>query len=249
MVALTGQPSVPPLRLPPAYSLVTLRESKDAFKHACRIAAEAGAGTLVWVRRFDLVEFAVVLEPAEALAPARRGFFAGMVALADALASHSPPERAVTFGWPDTLRFNGARLGGARLGWPKACAEEEVPHWLVFSAMLLSAKVDTGDPGLTPAVTWLEEEGFEPSHGPAIIESFARHLMLAFASWADLGFEAVSERYLTRLSLVPGDTSRAIDTNGDLLISRAEQLERVPLLPALIRSDWLDPGTSMPRLA
>ena len=45
------------------YGEVALRELGDAFAHGCDIAAEAGAGTLVWVRRYDLVEFAVVLEP------------------------------------------------------------------------------------------------------------------------------------------------------------------------------------------
>ena len=49
--------------LPPPYRLVTLREAGDAFEHACAMAPEAGAGTLVWVRRFDVAEFAVVLEP------------------------------------------------------------------------------------------------------------------------------------------------------------------------------------------
>ena len=53
----------------------------DAFAHATTIAAEAGAGTLVHVGRFDLVEFAVVLEPEEPLRTARRAFYAGMVAL------------------------------------------------------------------------------------------------------------------------------------------------------------------------
>ena len=55
------------LDLPPGYTLVALRELGDAFAHGCEIAAEAGAGTLVWVRRYDLVEFAVVLEPDEPL--------------------------------------------------------------------------------------------------------------------------------------------------------------------------------------
>ena len=55
-----------------------LREFRDAGKiffkreEVKRIAAKEGAGTLVWVGRFDLVEFAVVLEPDEPLATARR---------------------------------------------------------------------------------------------------------------------------------------------------------------------------------
>src|SRR5499425_2443274 len=64
--------SKPALDLPPPYRLVTLREVGDAFAHARQVAAEEGAGTLVYVGRFDLAEFAVVLEPEEPLKTARR---------------------------------------------------------------------------------------------------------------------------------------------------------------------------------
>src|SRR5260370_9086988 len=84
------------LDLPPGYNLVGLREVGDAFAHGCDIAAEAGAGTLVWVRRYDLVEFAVVLEPDEALRSARRAFFAGMNAVGDPIAPLGPPAAEVS---------------------------------------------------------------------------------------------------------------------------------------------------------
>src|ERR1044071_10449382 len=115
------------LDLPPGYTLVALRELGDAFAHARAIAAEAGAGTLVWVRRYDLVEFAVVLEPDEPLRSARRAFFAGMNALADAIAAHCPPAREITFDWPDGVRFDAGLLGGGRLAWPGGGGEEEGP--------------------------------------------------------------------------------------------------------------------------
>ena len=72
------------LDLPPGFDLITLRESGDAFAHAKSIAGEKGAGTVVHVGRFDLAEFAVVLEPDEPLRTARRALYAGCVALADA---------------------------------------------------------------------------------------------------------------------------------------------------------------------
>jgi hypothetical protein len=81
----------PELDLPPPFRLVTLREVGDAFAHAANVAADEGAGTLVFVGRFDLAEFAVVLEPDEPLRTARRAFYAGLTALADALAVHAPP--------------------------------------------------------------------------------------------------------------------------------------------------------------
>src|SRR5207247_2100977 len=79
------------LDLPPPYRLVVLREAGDAFCHASAHAAELGAGTLIFVGRFDVAEFAVVLEPEEPLAAARCVFYAGMVALGDALAACAPP--------------------------------------------------------------------------------------------------------------------------------------------------------------
>src|SRR3954453_15379011 len=91
------------LDLPPPFRLITLREVGDAFAHAASVAPEAGAGTLVYVGRFDLAEFAVVLEPEEPLEIARRAFYAGLVALADALAAHAPPEMPISVDWPDTV--------------------------------------------------------------------------------------------------------------------------------------------------
>src|SRR5215831_680468 len=112
-------PFAPALDLPPPYRLVTLREVGDAFAHARATAADEGAGTLVWVGRFDLVEFAVVLEPEEPLRAARRAFYAGMAALADALAVHAPPEKPIGFDWPDAVQVDVGLVGGGRLAWPQ----------------------------------------------------------------------------------------------------------------------------------
>src|SRR4029453_15977201 len=105
--------------------LVTLREVGDAFAHATRVAAEEGAGTLVYVGRFDLAELPVGLEPEGPLKPARRPLYAGLTALADALAVHAPPERPITFDWPDGVRVNGGLVGGARLAWPGGAGENQ----------------------------------------------------------------------------------------------------------------------------
>src|SRR5687768_3877371 len=102
------------INLPPPFRLVTLREVGDAFAHARAIAAPDTAGTLVFVGRFDLAEFALVLEPEEPLRTARRAHYAGMVALADALAAHAPPEKPIAFDWPDTIRVDGGIVGGGR---------------------------------------------------------------------------------------------------------------------------------------
>ena len=120
------------LDLPPPFRAVALREVGDAFAHASVLAADSGAGTLVHVGRFDLAEFAVVLEPEEPLRTARRAFYAGLAALADALAAHAPPEKPINFAWPDAIRIDGGLVGGARLAWPAGADEDAPPPWLVF---------------------------------------------------------------------------------------------------------------------
>src|SRR3954469_10063215 len=206
------------LDLPPGYTLVALRELGDAFAHACEIAAESGAGTLVWVRRYDLVEFAVVLEPDEPLRSARRALFAGMNAMADAIAAHCPPERDVCFDWPDAIRFDAGLLGGARLGWPSDCAEDDVPAWLVFGVILRAADMAHVEEVQAALGVSLLSEGFEMIDTDAIIESFARHLMTAFDRWNERGFEAIARDYLARLPPRKAGEIRAIDANGDLLV-------------------------------
>src|SRR3984957_8035236 len=138
------------LDLPPPFRLVTLREVGDAFAHAIAIAAEHGAGTLVHVGRFDLAEFAVVLEPEEPLRTARRAIYTGICALGDALAASAPPEKALSFDWPDAIRIDGGLVGGARLAWPAAAQEDETPAWLVFGAMIRLVARGADGPGLRP---------------------------------------------------------------------------------------------------
>jgi Biotin/lipoate A/B protein ligase family len=238
------------LDLPPGYTLVALRELGDAFRHGCQIAAEAGAGTLVWVRRYDLVEFAVVLEPCEPLKSARRAFFAGMNALADAIAAHCPPEREISFDWPDSIRFDMGLLGGGRLGWPADCGEDDVPAWLVFGAMLRAADMMHVDAVEAASGVSLLSEGFEMVDTDAIIESFTRHLMTAFDRWNERGFEAIARDYLERLPRRKAGERRGIDINGDLLARLAAGSgapERSSLVDALARASWYDSLARSPK--
>jgi biotin-(acetyl-CoA carboxylase) ligase len=239
------------LDLPPGYTLVALREYGDAFAHGCDIAEEVGAGTLVWVRRYDLVEFAVVLEPDEPLVSARRALFAGMNAVADAIAAYCPPEREVSFDWPDAVRFDGGLLGGGRLGWPTDCAEADVPTWLVFGVILRAADMAHVEEVQAAAGVSLLCEGFEMIDTDAIIGSFARHLMTAFDRWNERGFEAIARDYLERLPRSKAGERRRIDLNGDLLVSPPSgngPPDRTNLVDALAGVAWYDPQARGPKL-
>lgn len=238
----------PELTLPPPYSAVRLRELGDAFAHAIAIASERGAGTLVYVGRFDLAEFALVLEPEEPLAQVRRVFYAGMAALADALAATAPPETAINIEWPDAIYINWGLVGGGRLAWPKKTHEDEVPSWLVFGGMIRTASMAGNDPGATPDITALDAEGFMEVTSSDVVESFARNFMHATDAWQESGFGAVTRSYFERFSRQSG-VRRDIDDNGDLLIrhSATGQVERKALLPRLQEPSWFDPVNKAPR--
>jgi biotin-(acetyl-CoA carboxylase) ligase len=238
----------PELSLPPPFTAVRLREVGDAFDHATEIAPEQGAGTLVYVGRFDLAEFAVVVEPDEPLVQARRVFYAGMVALTDALSSYALPETSVTVAWPDSISVNLGLVGGGRLGWPQGISEDETPPWLVFGAMIRTVSMTGAEPGLNPLVTALEEEGFTEGLSNNVIESFARHFMLAVDSWEESGFGVVAQKYLARLPIEKG-LRRDLDGNGDLLLRRTgnAEVERNFLIGRLAAPAWRDPVTKGPR--
>jgi hypothetical protein len=246
-----GQPKTrpaPTLDLPPPFSLVTLREIGDAFAHAQAIAPEAGAGTLVHVGRFDLSEFAVVLEPDEPLASARRAFHVCMVALYDALLAHAPPERPIDIRWPDAILVDGGLVGGGRLAWPAGTAESSVPDWLVFGACIRLVALNREEVGLRPLATALEQEGFDDAGSGRLVESFARHLMRALDSWRAGELAAVTRQYVDRLQLEKGAIP-SLAREGDLLVrwrGKAEP-DRHALADALATPSWLDPATGGPR--
>ena len=241
-------PFAPELDLPPPFTLVTLREVGDAFAHAIEIAPEQGAGTLVYVGRFDLAEFAVVLEPDEPLRTARRALYLGMTALIDALLAHSPPEKPVDIDWPDAIRVDGGLVGGGRLAWPQGASEDEPPEWMVFGAMIRTVSMGEGEPGLNPLAAALEDEGFSDFTAATLVESFARHLMVHTDAWQEQGFGAIAREYLQRLPRDKG-VRRDIDESGDLLVRRMGKTEvtRKKLTPLLAAPSWLDPKTRGPR--
>jgi biotin-(acetyl-CoA carboxylase) ligase len=221
---------------------VRLREFGDAFAHAAALAPQCGAGTLVYVGRFDVAEFAVVLEPADPLGRARRVFYAAMGALAEAIAAAAPPETAIHVKWPDALFVNWGLVGGGRLAWPNNTNEADVPAWLVFGATIRTAWTKRIDPGRTPELTALDEEGFAEISAQHIIESFARNLMHGLDVWHESGFATAVRPYLERLARDSGQSCE-IDDNGDLVLRSGAgggNSERRALLPQLTAPAWLD---------
>jgi hypothetical protein len=103
------------------------------------------------------------------------------------------------------------------------------------------------EPGVNPDVTTLAEEGFGGLRSNEVIESFARHFMVAIDAWQESGFAAVARSYLERLPREPGMRGE-IEENGDLLARRAaiRAAERKSFVAALAMPSWLDAATGEP---
>lgn len=243
------------LDLPPGYRAIALREYLDAMAHAKAIAAMEGAGTLVYVRRFDTVEFAVVLEPEEPLAGARRAIYAVMNAVADALAAHVAPEKPVTFDWPDTIRIDGGVIGGTQLAWPEGADETAPADWLVAGVVLrsivpLSGGAENPYDMVAKAGTSLDIEGIGMLDGTALIEGFSRHLMVYVDRWQEFGFAPVGRTYLDRMKADPA-RRLTFAANGDLIergLEKPDIIARHDLAAALATPKWRDPATGEPWL-
>lgn len=241
-------PHVRALDLPPPFRPVALREVGDAFIHASTHAAELGAGALVHVGRFDVAEFAVVLEPVEPLASARLVFYAGMLALVDALAAMAAPETPITVAWPDAVQIDGGLVGGGRLAWPDGTDERAVPAWLVFAAVIRIVSMSGVEAGVHPIATALAEEGFGDAGSDRLLEGFARHLMVALDRWQESGAAGVLPSYESKLHHERG-TRCSLNPDGDLVILRSGKPRRVrALIPALAHPSWLDAQTGGVRL-
>ena len=208
----------PPSRrlvLPPPYSQHRL-DGGDVLADAVARAPEEGAGTLVWqwvsaAGAPGRLDFAVVLEPDRTLAEARLVFTAGLLATCEALAAHCPPERSVQWRWPGEIRLDTNRLGGARLAVAPGTATDAVPAWMVLAVELIADRDLLEMPGAFPESLSLKEEDFlDP---PAIVESFAAHLMLLFDRWTHEGARALADRCAARL-----DGGGALTETGDLLL-------------------------------
>lgn len=169
------------LSLPPPYDLLTLPPNGDAFAHALAVAAERGAGTLVWVPMAEAVDLAVVLEPEEAWAVCCDVLYAGLVAAWDALAVEVPPERPLAFADGGRIVYDGVPVGEVRL----AAGEGALPADRVPSHLVLGVRITI-------------EEGFLVLESKQFVEHFARYLMLTLDTWQTAGREAVLAQYRRR---------------------------------------------------
>ncbi len=224
--------------LPPPYTLHH-GTGPDVLEQAVALAPEHGAGTLVCDASSGLLFIALVLEPTQKLEEAQMAFALGMTAVADALAAHCPPERAVRLNWPDEIRYDKARLGGGRFAVAPGTGPQDVPDWMVFAVELIAERDHLLEPGQFAESTSLQEEGFDAHED--IIATFASYVMLYFDRWAHDGLDAVTNRYLMRVDPPLLRGVRRIEGDRMIEITPAGGGKRSePMMQSFNASGWRD---------
>jgi hypothetical protein len=229
------------LNLPPVYKLMVLDRLDDGFSTICRCAPELGAGTLVLVDQPDRIELSVVLEPNVPLISARWTFFIGMNALAGTVASTCPPGTDISLGWPDAVWLDSAPHGSGRLGCPANCHEEEVPPWLVFSALLEEPRRWTTDPDHADGTSLSAQCTNWAAHNAKLVEGFARYFLHGLNLWEEQGSKPIARCYTARLRPYESSIGLTLEESGDLLVEYAAggTIERCSIAPALHTLKWL----------
>lgn len=170
---------------------------QDPFAKAVAAAAlGADPGLVVWSPRPDRMEAAILLAPEAPLGEAMGAVFAVALGLGDALGSLAPPEVAVHYDWPATVRVNGGICGHLRAAASTADAEAE-PDWLVIGVSL-AVTPDRADPGAEPDRTCLHEEGCAEITAARLIDSWGRHTLVWINTLVEDGFARLHEGWRAR---------------------------------------------------
>lgn len=196
---------LPDPEFPPLLTGHAVKAPERAFESAVEGAAggRLGAGDVMWGRDVDRLDMAIVLEPTVSRQRAVEMLPVTLVAIADSLGALVPPEVAVTFGWPNEIRVNGAAAGGMRLAISSQKPYDDVPQWLVLGVTLeLRRKTRPSDPGLDPDVTDLQEEGCGDITRTELVESVSRHFLSWVHTWETEGFRPVHESLVGRMDSV-----------------------------------------------
>ncbi len=200
---------------PPLMEGVAVEGGLDPFDKA-RAMATLGcdAGTVVHNIQADRVRAAMVFAPEVTLEEAMAMLPVCGVGFQNALGALAPPEVAVHLEWAGQIRVNGARCGQLRSAASSDDAKA-VPDWLVVGIDVPILQT-AADPGLTPDVTALYDEGCADVDPVHLIESWARHTLVWVNRWADDGNRPLHSEWMGLLHGV-GEPITLFETSGTFL--------------------------------
>lgn len=158
----------------------------DPFDRASALAAlGCDGGTVVYNLQADRLRAAIVFAPEVPLADAMAMLPVCGVGFQNALGALAPPEVAVQLTWAGGILVNGAGCGRLRVAAPDR-DPAAVPDWLIVG-LEVPLWQTAPDPGNSPEVTALYDEGCAEVDACALLEAWARHTLVWINRWSDDG--------------------------------------------------------------
>lgn len=211
---------------------------QDPFaKAVAQAALGADPGLIAWSRDPTAMRAALVLAPEAPLADAMAAVFAVALGLGDAIGALAPPEVAVHYVWPATIRVNGGDCGSLRAAASTTDLAAE-PDWLVVGVHVDYLMPEADEPGRNPEQTCLAEEGCIEVTPPLLIESWSRHTLVWINRWLGDGFRPLHDAWRERAwnmgePLPDGSLFVGLDERGGMLLRRGKAIEVRPLTSML----------------
>lgn len=225
--------SLPDPEFPPLLTGHPVKAPERAFEAAIEGVASGrlGAADFVWARDAARLDCALVLEPDADRVRSAEMVFVAMVAFGDSFGAIAPPEVGLTYRWPMTLCVNGARAGRVRAAISAGDDENGHPDWMVVGLSLDIRRSERDqEPGQSPDVTDLVEEGCGEMTRTELLESYSRHLLTWIHTWQTEGFRPVhdllvfrAEGYRDPVTIEHAGTTRegrfiGLDDHGNLIL-------------------------------
>ncbi|MEM9785676.1 MAG: biotin/lipoate--protein ligase family protein [Pseudomonadota bacterium] len=155
--------------------------------------AGCDAGTVVYQTGTDDLRAAIIFAPDIPLGDAMIMLPICGIGFQNALGAIAPPEIAVLLEWNGTLRVNDATCGGLSA---HASGNDPagVPDWLIIG-LHIPIRNSAENPGATPDVTTLYEEGCGDISATQLLEGWSRHTLVWMNRWSDDGTAPIHAEY------------------------------------------------------
>ena len=179
------------ISFPPLFRGKCVPASASTFMKAILAAKNnISPGLIFYSENIGSLEASIVLAPDISLKRALGMVLVVQMGLADSLGALAPPELAVHFNWPNSVKVNGAFCG--KTFFSASTKEDDIiPEWLVLGFKIPFLWDQGKEAGENPNETVLSNEGCIDITPSSLLESWSRHTLVWLNRFLDEGLSPV----------------------------------------------------------
>lgn len=227
-------PSFPPLfRGQPSAELAPFEAAVKAAR------AEADPGLVCHDVQADRMRAALLFGPEMELKKAMAALPVCGIGFQNAFGALAPPSVGVHLDWDGGLRINGAVAGRLTIV-ASTDDPDTIPAWMVVG-LTLDLMPSSDDPGETPDVTSLWDEGCAEIDPMTLLEAWVRHTLIWINRWLEEGVKPIHDEW-SGLAHGQGEATKTgghegtytgVDEDFGMLVKAGETTHLVPMTTLL----------------